>query len=31
IDAKLNQDQTRKINLKPHKLELIKCQLCSWT
>jgi transposase InsO family protein len=27
IDAKLNQ----KVELKPYKLELIKCELCSWT
>ena len=26
IDAKLNQ----KVELKPYKLELIKCELCSW-
>lgn len=41
IDAKLNQDvenkimkeqnKYNKINLQPFKLELIKCQLCSWT
>jgi len=31
IDAKLNQNQTAKINLRPYKLELIKCELCSWT
>jgi hypothetical protein len=31
IDAKLNQNQTAKINLQPYKLELIKCELCSWT
>jgi len=27
IDAKLNQKQ----NLSTYKLELIKCELCSWT
>lgn len=31
IDAKLNQKQTLKADLKPYKLELIKCELCSWT
>ena len=31
IDAKLNQRPVEKINLKPYKLELIKCELCSWT
>ncbi len=31
IDAKLNQNQLQKVTLQPYKLELIKCQLCSWT
>ncbi|TSC95487.1 MAG: hypothetical protein Athens101410_546, partial [Parcubacteria group bacterium Athens1014_10] len=31
IDAKLNQNQIKKVGLKSYKLELIKCQLCSWT
>jgi hypothetical protein len=31
IDAKLSQKEFIKINLKPYKLELIKCELCSWT
>lgn len=31
IDAKLNPSQAQKVDLKPYKLELIKCQLCSWT
>lgn len=31
IDAKLDQEKTQKIDLKPYKLELIKCELCSWT
>lgn len=31
IDAKLNQNQTTTFNLQPYKLELIKCELCSWT
>lgn len=31
IDAKLNQKNKEKINLQPYKLELIKCELCSWT
>jgi transposase len=31
IDAKLNQNQAIKINLQSCKLELIKCELCSWT
>ena len=31
IDAKLNQNTRQKVELKPYKLELIKCQLCSWT
>lgn len=31
IDAKLDQNQTTKFNLQPYKLELIKCELCSWT
>jgi len=31
IDAKINQNAYRKIELKPYKLELIKCELCSWT
>lgn len=31
IDAKLKQNQPQKIDLNPYKLELIKCQLCSWT
>lgn len=31
IDAKLNQNSRRKVDLKPYKLELIKCELCSWT
>jgi len=30
IEAKLDQNQDQKINLKPYKLELIKCELCSW-
>lgn len=30
IDAKLSQNQSQKVELKPYKLELIKCQLCSW-
>lgn len=29
IDAKLDQKKTKKIDLKPYKLELIKCKLCS--
>ena len=31
IDAKLDQNNTLKVDLKPYKLELIKCELCSWT
>ena len=34
IDAKLEQNsknQTTKVDLKPYKLELTKCELCSWT
>lgn len=31
IDIKLEQKQTQKIDLQPYKLELIKCELCSWT
>lgn len=31
IDAKLKQGNAPKIDLKPYKLELIKCELCSWT
>ncbi|MFH1233716.1 MAG: integrase core domain-containing protein [Patescibacteria group bacterium] len=31
IDAKLKPESTLKIDLQPYKLELIKCQLCSWT
>lgn len=31
IDAKLNQNQVKKVDLQPYKLELIKCELCSWT
>jgi len=31
IDAKLNQESSPKVDLKPYKLELIKCELCSWT
>ncbi len=31
IDAKLNRNYQQKVNLRPYKLELIKCELCSWT
>jgi len=35
IDAKLDQDQqlymNKRINLTPFKLDVIKCELCSWT
>lgn len=31
IDAKLKQNINQKVELRPYKLELIKCQLCSWT
>ncbi len=31
IDAKLSQKKTIKVDLNPYKLELIKCELCSWT
>lgn len=31
IDAKLNQKPTQKVDLRPYKSELIKCELCSWT
>ena len=31
IDAKLVQKKGKKIDLQPYKLELIKCELCSWT
>ncbi|MBT4433125.1 transposase, partial [Candidatus Falkowbacteria bacterium] len=31
IDVKLNQKNKQKIDLKPYKLELTKCELCSWT
>ena len=31
IDAKLKLDTQLKVDLQPHKLALIKCQLCSWT
>lgn len=31
IDAKLSQATTQKVDLQPYKLELIKCELCSWT
>lgn len=31
IDAKLKQPKQLKVNLQPYKLELIKCELCSWT
>lgn len=31
IDVKLNQNNRKKVDLKHYKLELIKCQLCSWT
>lgn len=34
IDAKLeqnNENKATKIDLKPYKLELTKCELCSWT
>lgn len=31
IDAKLDQEKGQKIDLQPYKLELIKCELCSWT
>jgi transposase len=31
IDAKLNTKIAKKVELLPYKLELIKCQLCSWT
>jgi len=31
IDAKLEPKTAQKIDLQPYKLELIKCELCSWT
>jgi len=31
IDAKLNVENNKKVDLQPYKLELIKCELCSWT
>lgn len=31
IDAKLEVKSTKKVDLQPYKLELIKCELCSWT
>lgn len=31
IEAKLGQNQAQKVELLPYKLELIKCELCSWT
>lgn len=31
IDAKLRPATPLKINLQPYKLDLINCQLCSWT
>jgi transposase InsO family protein len=31
IDAKLMPKTAKKIDLQPYKLELIKCELCSWT
>lgn len=31
IDAKLMPKTVKKIDLQPYKLELIKCELCSWT
>lgn len=31
IDAKLNRDQSLKVDLNFYKLGLIKCELCSWT
>jgi len=31
IDVKLNTATTKKVDLQPYKLELIKCELCSWT
>jgi len=31
IDAKLGQKNNQKVDLKSYKLELTKCELCSWT
>ena len=31
IEAKISQNQGQKVELLPYKLDLIKCELCSWT